>query len=151
MGSQTSRKSAGTHKLDALRKTKKLKQTNIVLSLLEETFSIHRLALDASLPEAVSECDFYSLSKTAEETSLVCPENIAVSSEKSNPDWKCLKVAGPLDFKLTGILSGITDVLAGEKISIFAISTFDTDYILIKREYLTTAVSALERAGYQFN
>ena len=58
---------------------------------------------------------------------------------------------GPLDFKLTGILSGITDVLAGEKISIFAISTFDTDYILIKREYLTTAVSALERAGYQFN
>ncbi|MDP6332557.1 MAG: ACT domain-containing protein, partial [SAR324 cluster bacterium] len=49
------------------------------------------------------------------------------------------------------ILSGITDVLAEEKISIFAISTFDTDYILIKREYLTTAVSALERAGYQFN
>ena len=151
MGSQTSRKSAGTHKLDALRKTKKLKQTNLVLSLLEETFSIHRLALDASLPEAVSECDFYSLSKTAEEISLVCPENIAVTSEKSNPDWKCLKVEGPLDFKLTGILSGITDVLAGEKISIFAISTFDTDYILIKREYLTTAVSALERAGYQFN
>ena len=151
MGSQTSRKSAGTNKLDALRKTKKLKQTNLVLSLLEETFSIHRLALDASLPEAVSECDFYSLSKTAEEISLVCPENIAVTSEKSNPDWKCLKVAGPLDFKLTGILSAITDVLAEEKISIFAISTFDTDYILIKREYLTTAVSALERAGYQFN
>ncbi|MDC0246577.1 ACT domain-containing protein [Deltaproteobacteria bacterium] len=128
-----------------------MKQTNIVLSLLEETFSIHRLALDASLPEAVSECDFYSLSKTAEEISLVCPEKIAVTSEKSNPDWKCLKVAGPLDFKLTGILSAITDVLAEEKISIFAISTFDTDYILIKREYLANAVSALERAGYQFN
>ena len=151
MGSQTSRKSAGTHKLDALRKTKKLKQTNLVLSLLEETFSIHRLALDASLPEAVSECDFYSLSKTTEEISLVCPENIAVTSEKSNPDWKCLKVAGPLDFKLTGILAGIADILAKEQISIFATSTFDTDYILIKREYLTTAVSALERAGYQFN
>ena len=82
---------------------------------------IHRLSLDASLPEAVSECDFYSLSKTAEEISLVCPENIVVTSEKSNPDWKCLKVAGPLDFKLTGILSGITDVLADEKISIFPI------------------------------
>ena len=151
MGTQTSRKSAGTDKLDALRKTKKLKQTNLVLSLLEETFSIHRLALDASLPEAVSECDFYSLSKTAEEISLVCPENIAVTSEKSNPDWKCLKVAGPLDFKLTGILSGITNVLAKKKISVFAISTFDTDYFLIKKQNLTNAVSALERAGYLFS
>ena len=151
MGTQTSRKSSGTHKLDALRKTKKLKKTNLVLSLLEETFSIHRLALDASLPEAVSECDFYSLSKTAEEFSLVCPQHLSVTSEKRNPDWKCLKVAGPLDFKLTGILSGIADVLAEEKISIFTISTFDTDYILIKREYLTTAISALENAGYHFN
>ena len=123
----------------------------LVLSVLEETFSIHRLAPDASLPEAVSECDFYSLSKTTDELSLVCPEHIAVKSEKSNPDWKCLKVAGPLDFELTGILAGITEVLAKEKLSVFAISTFDTDYILIKKQGLTAAISALERAGYQFN
>jgi len=123
----------------------------LVLSVLEETFSIHRLAPDASLPEAVSECDFYSLSKTTDELSLVCPEHLAVKSEKSNPDWKCLKVAGPLDFELTGILAGITEVLAKEKLSVFAISTFDTDYILIKKQGLTAAISALERAGYQFN
>ena len=123
----------------------------LVLSVLEETFSIHRLAPDASLPEAVSECDFYSLSKTTDELSLVCPEHLAVKSEKSNPDWKCLKVAGPLDFELTGILAGITEVLAKEKFSVFAISTFDTDYILIKKQGLTAAISALERAGYQFN
>ena len=123
----------------------------LVLSVLEETFSIHRLAPDASLPEAVSECDFYSLSKTTDELSLVCPEHIAVKSEKSNPDWKCLKVAGPLDFELTGILAGITDVLAKEKLSVFAISTFDTDYILLKKQGLTAAISALERVGYIFN
>jgi len=123
----------------------------LVLSVLEETFSIHRLAPDASLPEAVSECDFYSLSKTTDELSLVCPEHLAVKSEKSNPDWKCLKVAGPLDFELTGILAGITEVLAKEKLSVFAISTFDTDYILIKKQGLTAAISALQRAGYQFN
>ena len=123
----------------------------LVLSVLEETFSIHRLAPDASLPEAVSECDFYSLSKTTDELSLVCPEHIAVKSEKSNPDWKCLKVAGPLDFELTGILAGITDVLAKEKLSVFAISTFDTDYILIKKQGLTAAISALQRVGYIFN
>jgi len=123
----------------------------LVLSVLEETFSIHRLAPDASLPEAVSECDFYSLSKTTDELSLVCPEHLAVKSEKSNPDWKCLKVAGPLDFELTGILAGITEVLAKEKLSVFAISTFDTDYILIKKHGLTAAISALQRVGYIFN
>jgi hypothetical protein len=123
----------------------------LVLSVLEETFSIHRLAPDASLPEAVSECDFYSLSKTTDELSLVCPEHLAVKSEKSNPDWKCLKVAGPLDFELTGILAGITEVLAKEKFSVFAISTFDTDYILIKKQGLTAAISALQRVGYIFN
>jgi len=132
-------------------KQKKLEQPNLILTVLEETFSIHRLAPDASLPETISECDFYSLSKTADELSLVCPEHLALKSEKHSPDWKCLKVAGPLDFKLTGILAGITDVMAKEKISVFAISTFDTDYILIKKQNLTNAVSALERAGYQIN
>jgi hypothetical protein len=128
-----------------------MEPSKLVLSVLEETFSIHRLAPDASLPEAVSECDFYSLSKTTDELSLVCPEHIAVKSEKSNPDWKCLKVAGPLDFELTGILAGITEVLAKEKLSVFAISTFDTDYILIKKQGLTAAISALQRVGYIFN
>jgi len=65
--------------------------------------------------------------------------------------WKCLKVAGPLDFELTGILAGITEVLAKEKFSVFAISTFDTDYILIKKQGLTAAISALQRVGYIFN
>ena len=124
---------------------------NLILSVLEETFSIHRLAQNSSILDAVSECDFYSLIKTTEEISLVCPEQIAVKSEKSNRNWKCLKVAGPLDFKLTGILAGVADVLAEEKITVFAISSFDTDYFLIKKQNLTTSISALERAGYQFN
>ena len=128
-----------------------MEPSKLVLSVLEETFSIHRLAPDASFPEAVSECDFYSLSKTTDELSLVCPEHLAVKSEKSNPDWKCLKVAGQLDFELTGILAGITEVLAKEKLSVFAISTFDTDYILLKKQGLTAAISALERVGYIFN
>jgi hypothetical protein len=83
--------------------------------------------------------------------SLVCPGPLAVKNEKHSPDWKCLKVAGPLDFKLTGILVGITDVPAKERISVFAISTFDIDYILIKKQNLTNAVPALERAEYQIN
>ena len=128
-----------------------MEQPNLVLTVLEETFNIHRLAPDASLLEAISEYDFYSLSKTTDELSLVCPGPLAVKNEKHSLDWKCLKVVGPLDFKLTGILVGITDVLAKERISAFVISTFDTDYILIKKQNLTNALSALERAGYQIN
>ena len=127
-------------------KQKKTEQPILVLTVLEETFNIHRLASDPSLPEAISECDFYSLSKTDDDLSLVCPEHLAVKSEKHSQDWKCLKVAGPLDFKLTGVLARITDVLAKERLRVFAISTFDTDYILIKKQNLINAVSTIERA-----
>jgi hypothetical protein len=82
--------------------------------------------------------------------SLVCPEQILIQSENNSPNWKCLKVAGPLDLNLTGILAGLSDTLSKAKISIFAISTFDTDYILIKKQDLTPAISALERTGYRF-
>ena len=128
----------------------KLELPNLTLTVLEETFTIHKFAPSTSIPEAVSECSFYSVSKTREELSLICPGDLSVQSEKSSPNWKCLKVAGPLDLNLTGILAGLADTLAKAKISIFAISTFETDYVLIQKQVLETAKSALKRAGYQF-
>ncbi len=73
-----------------------------------------------------------------------------IQSENSSPNWKCLKVEGPLDLNLTGILAGLSDTLAKAKISIFAISTFETDYVLIQKQVLETAKSALICQGYQF-
>ena len=125
--------------------------TKIVLSILEETYIIHKLDQSTNLPEELNECEFYSLSNSQEELSLVCPEQMLIQSENSSPNWKCLKVAGPLDLNLTGILAGISDILAKAKISIFAISTFETDYLLIQKQVLETAKSELKRAGYQFN
>ena len=124
--------------------------TKIVLSILEGTFIIHKLAQSTNLPEGLTECEFYSLSNSREELSLVCPEQILIQSENSSPNWKCLKVAGPLDLKLTGILAGLSDTLEKAKISIFAISTFETDYLLIQEQVLETAKTALESAGYKF-
>ena len=124
--------------------------TKIVLSILEETYIIHKLDQSTNLPEGLTECEFYSLSNSREELSLVCPEQILIQSENSSPNWKCLKVAGPLDLKLTGILAGLSDTLAKAKISIFAISTFETDYVLIQKQVLETAKSALISQGYQF-
>tara|TARA_B110000091_G_scaffold200554_1_gene231400 strand:+ start:240 stop:626 length:387 start_codon:yes stop_codon:yes gene_type:complete len=124
--------------------------TKIVLSILEETYIIHKLDQSTNLPEGLTECEFYSLSSSQEELSLVCPEQILIQSENSSPNWKCLKVAGPLDLKLTGILAGLSDTLEKAKISIFAISTFETDYLLIQKQVLETAKTALKSAGYKF-
>ena len=128
----------------------KLELPNLTLTVLEETFTIHKFAPSTSIPEVVSDCSFYSVSKTREELSLICPGDLSVQSEKSSPNWKCLKVAGPLDLNLTGLIAGLSDILEKANISIFAISTFETDYLLIQKEELETAKSALESAGYKF-
>ena len=124
--------------------------TKIVLSILEETYIIHKLDQRTNLPEELLECEFYSLSNSQEEFSLVCPEQMLIQSENNIPNWKCLKVTGPLDLKLTGILVGLADTLAKAKISIFAVSTFDTDYLLIQKQALKAAKTALISQGYQF-
>ena len=121
-----------------------------VLSVLSETYTIHKLSPDASIHEKILKSNYYSVSKTENELSLVCSEEIEVQSLESSKGWKCLKVKGPLDFNLTGILAGISDILAQANISIFAISTFDTDYILVRSHDLSSARTKLRKAGYKF-
>ena len=121
------------------------------LSLLKEAFALHRLGADDSIPEMVLDCPFYSITRTADEISIVVPEEMVLSGSRREPGWACIKVLGPLDFGLTGILAGISRVLAGEAISIFAVSTFDTDYILVKQDKAPQAVKALKKAGYPFS
>ena len=121
------------------------------LNILENHFPIHRFPANHEIPNQVYESQFYSISKTDEELSIVCNSTTQVNSEKSDTDWSCIKVEGPLNFSLTGILAKISTVLAKAEISIFAISTFDTDYILVKSEKLPFAKKALLKSGYTFN
>ena len=123
---------------------------NLILSVLSETFTIHKFSPDASIPEEIMKSNFYSVSKTEKELSLVCSEVFEFQSLQSSNGWKCIKVKGPLDFNLTGILAGISDILTRGKISIFAISTFDTDYILVKSQEVSLARKKLKKAGYKF-
>ena len=120
------------------------------LSVLDDLFTIHRFPPDAQIPEAVCGSRFYSVSRTDEELSIVSPSSVVLPSERSEAGWACLKVLGPLDFSLTGILADISQVLAQAEISIFALSTFDTDYILLKAEKLQSAKTALQKAQYLF-
>ena len=112
---------------------------------------LHHLEADAPIPEVVLESPFFSVTRTLDELSIVVPEGLVLSGTRQELGWSCIKVLGPLDFGLTGILAGISKVLAAEGVSIFAISTFDTDYILIKQEMLDRARRTLETAGYQYD
>ena len=120
----------------------------LALTVLDKEYTIHRLDPDADIPATVLGSQFYSISRTDEELSIVCEPDIEIDSAKSSADWSCIKVIGPLDFSLTGILAGISATLADAKISLFAISTFDTDYFLVKSRELPNVLYTLKNAGY---
>jgi hypothetical protein len=118
----------------------------LTLSVLPGRLAICRLTPDEALPEwALAGKEFVSLSRTPDELSVVCPEELVPDGVKADKGWRSFKVQGPLDFTLTGILTYLLQPLAQQQISIFAISTFDTDYILVKEEKLPEAIQALKK------
>ena len=119
------------------------------LQLLEDELTIHSLSPDQAIPIEVVSAELFFIGKTYEELSIVCPSNLPVQSDASEPGWKALEVLGPLGFSLTGILSNISGVLADANISIFAVSTFDTDYIMVKEGHVLDAIKALRKDGYK--
>lgn len=95
------------------------------------------------------QADFFFLGKTDEELSLVCPtQDVPASTVAREDGWKAFRIQGVLDFSLVGILAKIAGVLAENGISIFAVSTFNTDYVLVKAEKFDQAMQALRAAGY---
>ncbi|NMP16636.1 ACT domain-containing protein [Thalassotalea sp. Y01] len=118
------------------------------LEVLANTFTIHSFTPETKIPEQVFTAGVFFIGKTHDELSIVLPTSFELQSLEAESDWRALEVLGPLGFSLTGILSDISGVLAKQEISIFAISTFDTDYILVKNHTLANAISALRRAEY---
>jgi len=93
--------------------------------------------------------DFYFIGKTDEELSLVCrTEDTPDCTTERDDGWKCFRIQGVLDFSLIGILSKISGILADNKIGIFAVSTYNTDYILVKSENFSKAIDVLSKEGY---
>ena len=114
------------------------------LSILAQRFAICRLGKNAQIPAWVSESSgFLSITRTGEELSIVCEEDAVPSDVKAEKGWKALKVNGVLDFSMTGVLASLLNPLSAAKISIFAISTYDTDYLLVKSEKLSEAIRVL--------
>ena len=119
------------------------------LKILDNKLKVVKLSPNEAVPETVYKQDFYSITKTDEELSIVVDEDVNISSDIVENNWKAIKIVGTLDFALIGILSRISTILAQAKISIFAISTYNTDYILVKSDKLENTVEILEKNEYE--
>ena len=113
------------------------------LEVMEERLAICRLPGDASFPDWIDTERFFSVTKTEDELSVVCPEESVPSGIQAEKHWRALKVAGPLDFELTGIIASLVTPLAGARIPVFVISTYDTDYLMVKSGRLMEATRIL--------
>ncbi|SDM91531.1 hypothetical protein SAMN05192585_10785 [Acetanaerobacterium elongatum] len=115
------------------------------LILLNGEFAVCKLG---SLMEIDFKADFVFFAKTDDELSLVCQaDKVPKDAIATEADWKALKIEGVLDFSLTGVISAISSALAESKIPVFVVSTYNTDYVLVKKAYLISALAALRKIG----
>jgi uncharacterized protein len=111
-------------------------------------YAIVRLAPDATIPDWASPGEFTSITRTGDELSIVCPIENLPDDVSSPHRWYCLKLEGPFPFSLTGILLSFIEPLSSNSIPVFAISTYDTDYVLIQEEFVKAALDRLQKAGH---
>ena len=118
------------------------------LTIIPGTFAVCRLAPDAPVPAWAWTGEIASVTRTSDELSIVCRADAVPDGVRCESGWRCLRVEGPLDFALTGVMASLAAPLADAGISIFPIATFDTDCILVKEDALARAIQALTAAGY---
>ena len=118
------------------------------LTLLPDAFAICRLEADAQLPAWAIATPWWSITRTRDELSVVCAEAYVPDGVVASRGWKMLRFAGPLPLDQTGILASVTTPLAAARVSVFALATYDTDYVLIPAAQSAAAIDALERAGH---
>lgn len=120
----------------------------VCLSEMIGLFAVCRLDATEAVPDWATRASFYSVTHTSDELSVVCLQAQVPADVRCEKGWRGLKVEGPLDFGLVGILASIAAPLAAARISIFALATFDTDYILVKEEQYERAIATLAASGH---
>jgi hypothetical protein len=118
------------------------------LELLADRLAVCRLDGEAPVPDWAMRDGFFSITRTGEELSIVCREVLVPEGIRAEWGWRALRVAGVLDLSQVGVLASLAAPLAGAGISLFALSTFDTDYLLVKEHELGRAVEGLRAAGH---
>lgn len=121
------------------------------LKVLQDKYKVVKLKPNENIPIGVlSKEEIYSITRTDEELSIVVNKDVNIKSDIIEDNWRIIKIVGTLDFSLIGILSKISTILANVNISIFALSTYNTDYILVKDDKIKQAIKVLEENNYKF-
>jgi hypothetical protein len=120
----------------------------ITLVLLHDEFIILQTGIDQVIPPAVFECDYYSITKTKDEISIIVNRHIDIPSAKISEGWRGFKVEGILDFSLVGIIYNIIAPLKENGISVFVTSTYNTDYLFVKESSLDKSIELFEKSSY---
>jgi hypothetical protein len=120
----------------------------VKLFTLDDLYAVVRLEPDAPLPEWALGGHFWSITRSDTELSVVCRQDDVPPQASAERGFSALEVAGPLDFSLTGVVASLVGPLADAEISIFVLSTFETDYLLVRERDLERAVAALTAAGH---
>jgi hypothetical protein len=122
----------------------------VQLRALPESYAVVRLQPGAELPAWVDMGPFRSVTRTEQEVSVVCRDHDVPDGESAERGWTVLEVVGPLDFSLSGLVASLVVPLAEAEVPIFVISTFESDYVLVRSSDLARAADALEDAGHAF-
>jgi hypothetical protein len=112
-------------------------------------FAVCQLPADAAIPDWATGAEFVSITRCADELSIVCLADRVPEAVKHDKPWVCFQLQGPFPFQMTGVLASFLDPLAQVDVPIFAISTFNTDYVLVKEEFAEKAITALRQAGHE--
>jgi hypothetical protein len=118
------------------------------LTVVDGIFAVCRLGAEAPIPSWATAGSFFSITRTADELSVVCGQDAVPEGVVGERGWRCLRVAGTMPFSVVGVLASLAAPLAEAGISVFAVSTFDTDYLLVKEKDLTAALDTLRRQGH---
>jgi hypothetical protein len=122
----------------------------LALTLLEMAgrFAVCKLPPTSAIPAWVTASDVFSVTRTGDELSVVCRQELVPARTHAEVGWRCLRVAGAMPFTLVGVLASLTGPVASAGVGVFAVSTFDTDYLFVKEAEFPAAIAALRRAGH---
>lgn len=123
----------------------------LALTVLTAPFAICRLKPDEEIPSWVRQSHFSSIARAPDELSLICEEQWVPKAVRCDRGWRAIQVLGPLSTPIFGVLASLTPILNEEEIHLFAISTFNSDYLFVRGSKLRRAITALERAGHRFD
>ena len=118
------------------------------LRLLPSSYAVARLPADATIPAWADGQGLSSITRTADELSIVCLAARVPSGVQAVRTWRAFQLVGPVPFSTTGVVSALTAPLAAAKVGVFILSTFDTDYLLVDESNLATTVATLRAADF---